>query len=106
MPVPVMTPEQRADALVKAAAARRERAEALGKVRDGTVSIPAVLASTDSPLLAAPVYRVLRAVPGIGDAKAEQMLAAIGVEESVRKTRRVRGLGPRQRSLLAELFAA
>lgn len=106
MALPVLTDDQRAGALAKAVAARKARADALGLVRDGTVTIPQVLASTDSPLLQAPVRQVLLAVPGIGAVKADSMLAAIGVEASVRRTRRVRGLGAKQRAALAELFTA
>ena len=46
-----------------------------------------MLSSEDSPLLAVPVRRVLLAVPGIGPAKADALLAAIGVSEQLPRQR-------------------
>jgi len=102
MPVPTMTPEQREQALRKAAAARQERAAALAELRHGKVTLAAVLADTDSPLQRAKVRQVLRALPCIGDKTADKVLAEAGIDAS----RRVAGLGKLQRAALAERFAA
>jgi len=99
MPLPVMTPEQRAEALRKAAASRAASSAALAKVRSGEITVADVLDSDDSPLLAAPVRRVLLAVPGIGSAKADKILAEVGIDGK----RRFRGLGVQQRAILRDL---
>lgn len=102
MPLPVMTPEQRAGALQKAAAARAAKSAALAKVRSGEVTITAVLADQDSPLQRARVRQVLLAVPRIGQVTADKLLADLGIDPK----RRIAGLGPRQREALRERLAA
>lgn len=100
MPLPVATPQQRQEALDKARKARIARAEALGRVRDGTVTLAAVLADEDSPLQRVPVRRVLLAIPRVGTATADTVMEEIGINVK----RRLAGLGPRQRQALAERF--
>jgi len=102
MALPTMTPEQREQALRAAAAARQERAAALGELRHGKVTLAAVLADQDSPLQRAKVRQVLRALPGVGDVTADKVLAEVGIDSR----RRVAGLGRNQRAALAERFAA
>jgi len=102
MSLPTMTPEQREQALRAAAAARQERAAALGELRHGKVTLAAVLADQDSPLQRAKVRQVLRALPGVGDVTADKVLAEVGIDSR----RRVAGLGRNQRAALAERFAA
>ncbi|HZR50087.1 MAG TPA: integration host factor, actinobacterial type [Streptosporangiaceae bacterium] len=106
MSLPEMTPEQRAEALRKAAETRRLRAAELEKVRKGQITVTDVLDSGDSLLLPVPVRRLLLAVPGIGPAKADALLDAIGVSAEFRKKRRVQGLGEVQRKALRERLAA
>jgi predicted flap endonuclease-1-like 5' DNA nuclease len=102
MSLPVMTPEQRAEALRKAADARKARAGALDEIRKGTATLPAVLADENSPLQRAKVRQVLRAIPGVGGVTADKVMAEVGIDPS----RRVAGLGKNQRAALAEHFAA
>ena len=97
MPLPVQTPEQRQESLRKAAAARKERALALNEVRKGAVTVAAVLEDEDSPLQRVKVRKVLLAVPGIGDVRADRLMNDIGIDAS----RRIRGLGSLQRLKLA-----
>lgn len=97
MALPVMTPAQRREALEKAHAARTAKAEALAAVRDGSVTLAAVLADENSPLKRARVRQVLLAVPGIGQVRADRIMADIGIDAS----RRIGGLGTRQRAFLA-----
>ncbi|HLK73847.1 MAG TPA: integration host factor, actinobacterial type [Streptosporangiaceae bacterium] len=106
MPLPPTNPEQRAAALEKAAESRRIRAAELARIRSGEITVADVLGSEDSPLLAVPVRRVLLAVPGIGPARADALLDAIGVSEQLRTKRRVKGLGEVQRRALAAKLAA
>ena len=102
MSLPEMTPEQRTEALRKAQESRARRSAALAKVRTGEVTIADVLASDDSPLLKARVRQVLLAVPRIGAATADKLLAELGIDPA----RRIGGLGPRQREALTERLAA
>ena len=92
--LPVMTDEQRRKNLEKAAAARRERKALLDLVREGTVSFEK--ASADPKYWRIPVVRLLIAVPGVGKAKATQLMTEAGVSP----TRRVKGLGCRQREYI------
>ena len=102
MALPTLTAEQRDEALRKAAETRKARAEALAAMRKGTVTLADVLADLDSPLQRAKVIQVLRAIPGVGVVTADRVLAEVGIDSK----RRVAGLGQRQRSALAERFAA
>lgn len=100
MALPIQTPEQLADALAKAKAARTARSEALAKVADGSVALAEVLNDKESPLQRAFVRQVLRALPGVGTVTADRVMAEIRIPEK----RRVAGLGPNQRQALAERF--
>ena len=102
MPVPTMTPEQREQALAKAAAARKARSEALAELRHGKITLATILAGEEARLQRAYVRQVLRAIPGVGDVTADKALAEVGIDAK----RRVAGLGPNQRAALAERFAA
>lgn len=94
--LPVMTDEQRRKNLEKAAAARKERKALLDLVREGTVSFEK--ASADPKYWRIPVVRLLIAVPSVGKAKAAQLMTEAGVSP----TRRVKGLGCRQREYIIE----
>lgn len=101
MALPTLTPEQRAENLAKAAAARHARAEVMAKVKDGTMSLDEVLASEDECCRRIPVKTLLKALPGIGNVKAAKLMDELGIPEK----RRVAGLGSRQREGLLELLA-
>ena len=89
--LPVLTDEQRRANLEKAAAVRKERKVLLDLVRDGSVTFEQ--ASADPRYWRIPVVRLLIAVPGIGKAKATQLMTEAGISPP----RRVKGLGCRQR---------
>lgn len=98
--LPELTPEQRASALVKAAEARSERAKIKMDIRSGVLD-PARLAI--DPAGAAGrmrVFEFLTSCPGIGAVSARKVIRGIGVPES----RRLRGLGSRQRTLLSRIL--
>lgn len=92
--MPVMTDEQRRKNLEKAAAARKERKALLDLVREGSVTFRQ--ASADPRYWRIPVVRLLVAVPGVGKAKAAQLMTEAGISP----TRRVKGLGCRQREYI------
>lgn len=93
------TPEQRAAALKRAA---EMRAEYLDRVKSGEVAIATALADgKENPVVGRiKAKRLLMALPGVGAAKAQSAMTAIGIAES----RRVAGIGQRQAEKLIELF--
>ena len=91
------TPEQRSAALKRATEMRAARAEYLGRVKSGEVSIADALeAGKGDPV----VGRIKAKRLLIGAAKAQSAMTAIGISE----TRRVAGIGQRQAEKLIELF--
>ena len=102
MPLPPLTPEQRAAALEKAAAARKARAELRDRLKHSGASLDDVLASgeTDDVIGKMRVAAVLESMPGVGKVKARRTMDEIGIAE----TRRVQGLGAQQRAKLLDLF--
>lgn len=101
MALPQLTPEQRAVALEKAAAARKDRAEALDRVRAGELTLAGVLKGDAPALLRAFVRQVLTALPGVGPITADKVIADIRIPDK----RRISGLSQNQRKALAEHFA-
>jgi hypothetical protein len=101
---PSLTPEQREQALAKAAEARRVRAELKEKLKMGALSLSALLAQaeTDDHVGKMKVLSVIEALPGVGKVKARRTMEEIGIAD----TRRVRGLGEQQRSKLLEVFGS
>ncbi|WP_127128039.1 integration host factor, actinobacterial type [Georgenia sp. SYP-B2076] len=102
MALPPLTPEQRAAALVKAAAARATRAEVKSRLKYSQVSLSEVLeaARTDEALAKLKVVSLLESLPGVGKATARSLMAEFGISEA----RRVRGLGPHQSAALIKRF--
>ena len=99
---PALTPEQREQALAKAAEARRVRAELKEKLKMGSLSLADLLqqAEGDDHVGKMKVLAVIEALPGVGKVKARRTMEEIGIAE----TRRVRGLGDQQRKALLEAF--
>jgi 5'-3' exonuclease len=102
VPLPKLTPEQRAAALEKAAAARKARAELKEKLKSGEKTLEEVLksAATDDISGKMKVSAVLKALPGIGDKRALQIMEKLKIADS----RRLRGLGEHQRAALLDEF--
>ena len=93
--------EVRREALVKAAKVRRERAELKGQLKEGELSLADLLDRTgDDTVGKMKVLAVLESLPGVGKVKARRTMEDIGISES----RRLRGLGSRQRSQLLDAF--
>ncbi|WP_157253674.1 integration host factor, actinobacterial type [Nonomuraea typhae] len=85
MALPVMTVEQRAKALAKAAEARTARRALLAEVASGAVSVAEVFECSGQDLVRRTrVVQVLRAVPGYGPARVAALMATCGVEEKQR----------------------
>jgi excinuclease UvrABC nuclease subunit len=104
MPLPPeLSPEQRQAALAKAAEARRARAELKEKLKMGSVDLKELFAMGDKDDIVAKmkVINVLESLPGVGKVKARRLMEQLEISE----TRRVRGLGSKQREALLKEFA-
>jgi hypothetical protein len=100
MPLPTLTPEQRQQALEKAAEARRKRAELKSQLKSGNMSLATVLDKEDDETVGKmKVASVLESLPGVGKVRARKIMEKLDISAS----RRVRGLGSKQKNaLLAE----
>jgi hypothetical protein len=98
-----LTPEQRADALAKAALARKTRGDVKTELKRGAVTLAEVLKSAESSDIVGKmkVSALLGAMPGVGKVRARQIMERHGIAE----TRRLRGLGANQRAALELEFA-
>lgn len=103
MALPELSPEQRAEALQKAAAARRARAELKDRLKRQEMSVADVLraGATDDIVGKMRVSAVLEALPGLGKARAQKIMERLEISP----TRRVRGLGANQRKALEREFS-
>jgi hypothetical protein len=102
MALPVLSPEQRQEALAKAREARAARSALLAEVKAGTLTLAGVLGRDDDLARKTKVAQVLRALPGVGKASAAAAMEHAGIPAE----RRVGGLGARQREHLLAEFAA
>ena len=102
MALPQLTPEQRAEALAKAAAARRERAAVKNRLKNAQGSLKDVIdqGKENDVIGKMKVSALLESLPGVGRVRARQIMEEIGISES----RRVRGLGANQVSQLLDRF--
>src|SRR4029450_11890379 len=100
--LPQLTEDQRAAALEKAAAARRARAELKERLKRGGTTLGEVLKQSDSDevLGKMKVSALLEAMPGVGKVRAAQIMERLEIAPS----RRLRGLGDRQRKALLADF--
>ena len=101
MALPQLTDEQRKEALEKAAQARHERAELREKIKSGKVTLEEVLDSDDPIANRMMVSALIESLPGYGKAKAAKIMDELGISA----TRRVKGLGARQREQLIEALS-
>lgn len=102
MALPQMTPEQRAAALEKARIAREKRSAAMKELAEGKMAPKAFIESDDPVLAKTKVLAFLKKLPGVGKVKAEQALEICNIPD----TRRIGGLGAKQKEALLEWVAA
>lgn len=102
MALPVLTAEQRSEALEKAAEARRIRAGVKKELKAGELKLSDVIkrAESDEIIAKLRVNALLESLPGIGAAKAARIMD----DARISPTRRVGGLGPHQREALVSVF--
>lgn len=99
MALPNLSDADRKVALQKAAEARQKRAALRADIKVGTMSFAAVMKKSDDPIVARmKVSTLLESLPGFGKAKAAKIMSELEISDS----RRVQGLGTRQRQMLME----
>ena len=99
MALPQLSDEQRKEALAKAAEARKARAALREQIKSGEKTVADVLADVDDPVVARMrVSMFIESLPGYGKAKAAKLMEELDISAS----RRIKGLGTRQRDELLE----
>jgi hypothetical protein len=103
MPLPPpLTDEQRKQALEKAAIARRKRAELKEQLKSGRLTLSDLLGRTADEIVGKmKVSAVLESLPGVGRVRARKLMERLDISES----RRMRGLGEKQKENLLNEFA-
>lgn len=103
MALPQLTPEERALALAKAAANRKERAEVKARLKAGEIGLAEVfsLALEVEAVGKTRVIELLESLPGVGRVRAERLMETCEIARS----RRVRGLGIHQREALLRAYS-
>jgi hypothetical protein len=100
MALPQLTPEQRQEALKKAAEARAARSAVMSGIREGKTKVTDLLKKDDPVVGKIKVKALLNAVPGYGKVTVGKLMDELGISE----TRRVQGLGSKQKeALIAKL---
>jgi hypothetical protein len=102
MPLPQLTEEQRRDALAKAAEARKRRAEVKAQLKNGALGLSEILqrGEGDDIIGKMKVSAMLEALPGVGKVRAQKVMEELNISPS----RRLRGLGDKQKLALKERF--
>lgn len=102
MPLPTLSEDQRKEALAKAAEARRRRAELKSQLKSEQVTLKDLLGrQKDDVVGKMKVSSVLESLPGVGKVRARRIMERLDISAS----RRVRGLGAKQRDALLTEFA-
>ena len=103
MALPTLSPEDREKALAKAAEARKARALVKDQLKKGQTTLQATIAKADTDPIVGKmkVTALLESLPGVGKVRAKETMERLGISE----TRRVGGLGPKQREHLIEEFS-
>lgn len=103
MPLPTLTEEQRRQALAKAAEARKKRAEVKEQLKKGQLSLRDLLSrgSSDDIVGKMKVSNALESLPGVGKVRARKLMERLDISSS----RRVRGLGAKQKEALLSEFS-
>lgn len=91
---PVLTSEQRDQALKKAAQSRKRRAEVKLEIKNGNLNIDQIveLAKTDNAIAKMRVKEFLESLSGVGKVRASALMERLNISP----TRRIQGLGRQQ----------
>ena len=99
MAIPKLTEAERKAALKKAKEARIKRAKVREKLKTGKLTRAQVIDMKDDPVVGRmKVSTLIETLPGYGKAKSEKIMNELQIAES----RRLRGLGERQKAALLE----
>lgn len=98
MPLPVLTEAQKIEALKKAQEIRKQRADVRNRLKRGEIDLKQILESDDPVSGRMKVAYLLRSLPRIGKVKARRIMEEVGIDDS----RRVQGLGRRQKEALLD----
>lgn len=102
MALPKLSPEERAKNLAKAAKMRSERSALKEKIKAGKISLKEIFKRADDPVVGRmKVSALLESLPGFGKAKSAALMERLEISES----RRVQGLGARQREELLKAIS-
>lgn len=102
MALPTLSTQERQAALKKALEVRRQRAELRAQLKNGNMSLKQVLDRAEDKIIGRmKVSAVLESLPGIGKVRAASILDELGISPS----RRVQGLGVRQKEGLLKKVA-
>lgn len=101
MSLPKLTLEEKRQALKKAQLMRSKRAEIRQELKKGNMTLTDVLSKSDDEVIGRMrVAYLLQSLPKIGKVRTRKIMEDIGINES----RRVQGLGSRQKQALIERF--
>lgn len=100
MALPELSRDERAAALARADRARHERAEIKRRMKAGDIGMSDLLAMDSEAVQRMRVLDAVKSMPGYGSAKARELMKRLRISE----TRRIRGLGHKQRQALVEAF--
>ena len=97
--IPQLSDAERKAALEKAKEARIKRAEVRDQLKTGKLTLKEVIDMKDDPIVGRmKVTTLIETLPGYGKAKSEKIMNELQIAES----RRLRGLGDRQKAALLE----
>jgi hypothetical protein len=100
--LPTLTPEQKRAALKKAQEVRSKRAQIREELKQGKLTLDKIFGEADNEVIGKMrVAYLLESLPRIGRVRTRQIMTEIGIDES----RRVQGLGIRQREALLKKLA-
>ena len=103
MALPKLSLEEKRKALKKAQEVRSKRAKIRQSLKNGKTSIREVLANVkDNVVAKMRVVYLLESLPRIGKVKTKKIMTDIGIDE----TRRIQGLGTRQKQALMDRFGS
>lgn len=99
---PQLTPEQRQEALLKAANSRKRRAEVKIRIKNDDISIDTILemSKNEDAIAKMRVKELLESLSGVGKVRAQSLMERLNISP----TRRIQGLGRLQIKQLREEF--
>ncbi len=101
MPLPRLSDAERRAALRKAGVIRQQRAQLKRRLKQGETTLVEILNKSSDPVVARmKVSSLLESLPKVGKARSQKIMKEIGISAS----RRVQGLGSKQRERLINML--